>query len=288
MSKVGLGAALAACAIASVLITAVALAGVDPELGTQHGVHYTRDNTGTVNGGNPGTATAKCKNNEHVSGGGFEGVNDLGAASQTVPVDDNDGDRKPDDGWKSTVTSPDEGVAYSYAICVRSPLTYVLEDAKVKKNKARSATASCPDGKRVLGGGGSAGAGNELDSTFPVDDSDAGKATDDGWRIKTYGDKARTIKAWAICGKDKVAYKESDLEIPVAQGLGFHGQCPNDKSIVGMGAFAGGRPQDTQLNYLFSSDAATDGDAVPDDRGTSFVRNLGDTPVTYKPFGICR
>ena len=44
MSKVGLGAAIAACAIAMVLISAVALAGIETNIGTTNGVHYTLGN----------------------------------------------------------------------------------------------------------------------------------------------------------------------------------------------------------------------------------------------------
>jgi hypothetical protein len=106
------------------------------------------------------TVDATCENNEHVTGGGGfgEGPYETQRMTASVPFDGDDGDSKPDDGWRVTVenlTEFDDYEVTAFAICSKGlrGLAYEHEKGSAKPFDWDLTDVKCPDGQKVIAGG---------------------------------------------------------------------------------------------------------------------------------------
>lgn len=105
------------------------------------------------------SAKAKCPGDLHVIGGGGSIQLNNGYLLGSQPLDRNDSDSKPDDGWKVTFDNlqPEELDAAAFALCAKTKPTYRQStSAPIPVGQQGSANASCPvtGKKKYLVGGG--------------------------------------------------------------------------------------------------------------------------------------
>ena len=162
-------------------------------------------------------ATAKCKAEEAVVGGGGRSSGfyaDETYIATSAPVDGPDGDRVPDDGWRAGAQQRRgrgrRATALDVYADLRPPRTtraifeYVRETRKVPDGTQRARTASCGQRERA-GGGVESHSGYEhglyINSCFP---NFLGSRRQRLWvgtvdNYDTPDDKARKITTTAIC-----------------------------------------------------------------------------------------
>ncbi len=150
------------------------------------------------------TARARCPAGTKVTGGGVT-TDSSGTSKVTVaasePFDGADRGSRPDDGWlassnNGTTRSQDMAVT---AICAESGHFDYRHSARkpLPNDTEASATAGCPVGTSVTGGGvdnSGTDLGAEIESTFPDPDEDwVGRANNDSTG------QAATMQTFAIC-----------------------------------------------------------------------------------------
>jgi len=155
-----------------------------------------------------GSARAPCPASTHVWGGGQYVFSAFGDAelNASTPYDGKDLDRKPDDGWKSTVRNFNANDTLTvYAVCSHRAPHYFGRAISVGPGRdAKTARVNCRRGQLATGGGVQLHVnftdGGWLDSSAPLDDNDPNLRADDGWRT-TGGVEERTVHMTtrAIC-----------------------------------------------------------------------------------------
>jgi hypothetical protein len=273
--------------LAPLALATVALA--DTNLGSSGGVNYRSDAKAVPNGG---TAKMKvrCKGGKEISGGGFGSAVLFAHARQITPYDGKDSDKRPDDGLMVRAVG-DAGAddVSAYAICANHHPSFPRDSKKISAGKAGRATAKCPQGARVTGGGGTA-PGNVITGSHPVDLGDRDERPDDGWRVRGFAATAMKLKAIAICSPGATAYRTSSVSVGPGTSTPVSPlpECPDAKHVVGIGGAITGNQSEVRFNAARSADGG-DANAVPDDRVLVNFGNQASTPAkTATAFAICR
>ena len=282
----------AATGLVALIVPALAFA--DGNLGSIGGfTYFTSSATMFPHSGISSTAAVCLPGSGHVVGGGFDADTGSvgGLALESTPVDSpDDADHKPDDGWRAAAfdTRTVSADVATYAICSNTKVAYRSATRKVKPRKSAKLTAHCPAGTKDTSGGVRTGDFDtvQISSSYPVDDGDANKKPDDGWRVRVFNRGARaTVTAWAVCAKGtQVAYIESSV-FPLEAGTPSEvalSVVDDPLHITGGGASYPAKlsTPETRLTATVPTDAAFDvpDDAVPDDRMTLDVAN--DNPLS--------
>ncbi len=154
----------------------------------------------------PGDQVVKrvsCPSGTKVAGGGVstESQSPRVSVASTRPFDGSDANSTPDDGWLGAANNGTKsGKSMSvFATCAESGHYKYFRSARqpLPNNSAASASAGCPVGMAVTGGGvdnSGINLGAEIESTFPFPDQDwMGRANNDATG------QAETMQTFAIC-----------------------------------------------------------------------------------------
>jgi hypothetical protein len=164
------------------------------------------------------TLTARCPSDMHVTGGGaiasIDGDPHAAYVSSSYPIDGNDADTKPDDGWRAHFYGSAQPGTQVIAICAPTKQSY---PSRSKQNPEQDQTikagyfglgytVTCPETKHLLGMGAFiAGSPGEVrvHSTFMGDDASDGDSIPDdngGMSFSNGSTSDQATEGWAICG----------------------------------------------------------------------------------------
>jgi hypothetical protein len=266
-------------------LAAVAIAGTD--LGSAGGNSYRMTSTGVATGETVSLEN-DCPPAKAASGGGFQS-SALGlVATAAMPKDGPDGDKRPDDRFRSTVVGETSDSFYAHAVCTGVNVTYDAEKKTVKAGKVGRLKAACPSGKSVIGGGASAGA-NQLTSSYPFDGRDRRARPDDGWAaISQAGEKVK-LRVLAVCAGGKTVYEKETFMLPPGSSAPAIPDCPSARHVTGMGAHVTGNPAEIALRIFYHRDGDDPG-STPDDGVLANAENLpgASQAKTLTGFALCR
>ena len=140
-----------------------------------------------------------------LGGGGLIGTSES-FQSKSFPVDGADSNDKADDAWAIRVYDTVGGIGGMTlrAICDDADPAYRDETDKAAKHDSAGATANCPAGTHVAGGGAAMNGPGEkvhLAGSYPIDDGDSGSHPDDGWKASAFNGTSdqHKLTAYAIC-----------------------------------------------------------------------------------------
>lgn len=147
----------------------------------------------------------ECGDGKAIAGGGFIATSES-FLSQSYPYDGSDSNSTPDDGWAVRLYDTVGGLGGMHVdvVCQSGSVSYEDATDNAGAHGSASATANCPGGTHVSGGGGKMagpGAKVNLASSNPIDDSDANETPDDGWKAVAYNDSGNQQKltTYAVC-----------------------------------------------------------------------------------------
>ena len=212
--------------------------------------------TATIPRGGQTFKSVSCPHGTKVTGGGVatEGDSPRVGVVLSSPFDGPDANSTPDDGWQGSgnngTSSPNTLTVT--AVCAESgDYKYVHSAPKpLPDNSRASASAVCPDGTVVSGGGvenSGIGFGAEIESSFPLPDTDwVGRANNDSTG------HAETVQTFAICKVEEIRRFSGDANggtvnfrtkfedgktVKVLPGMTFTGvpiHCSNGDTIHGV------------------------------------------------------
>jgi hypothetical protein len=296
MGRLGRGfLAVALTALATGL--AVSPAAADNNLGTVAGLTYMQSNgLPSPLPTPPATLSARvsCPAGTHVVGGGATPAsaspsgNDEFWLDGIRPFDGPDADRRPDDGWLGRGfnrfgTSKNFG---SYAICFGGTVRYATGNNSAPGSRGVTASARCPSGTHVAGGGGAlSGFAQQgyLNASYPFDDGDPGTVADDGWRARAFNRSGarKRLNVYATC----VGFSPQHGSVP-ATGADFLGTYACAGTTHGMegGISPSGAPRNAFLTTLYPYASSTN----PPDAGLVLgVHALGGS-MGFLLFNVCK
>ena len=142
--------------------------------------------------------------------------------------------------------------AYTVLICdedAESPFDYLTQVAgpvQVPDGKQKGGRILCGSGPAVGGGGSSSGFfGDEtyLATSAPIDDGDANRKRDDGWRVVLNNDEggaaSNTVTPFVICDDihPSSTYRTvtASAKVPDGKQRSTSAECPGDTELVGGG-----------------------------------------------------
>lgn len=249
------------------------------------------DNSATGTGVTAGTA--KCPDShKHPVGGGvqIEGVDP--ELDLEVHATGPDGQK-----WRAAGNN-DAGVTATmtiYVICSKGDMVTKTKTRTIGPDNTGSATAQCPAGTRVTGGGAEIVGGNhsdEVTSTEPVDGSDANNKRDDAWFGSAgngSGGSAVTLRVTAICASTGT-YKtiaSPPMQIPHDSQATTSAMCPANTLLTGGGTDIDGQSSDLELADGYPIDGP-DLDVVTDDGWTSTANNEKQQVHFMQVFAVCK
>jgi hypothetical protein len=290
---------------ATLLISTVAHAGgseppdpnlYDTQYGTVAGIRYSSDSEpykGTTGGSAHVDAGCGSPAYRLIGGGAVAGG---GAAhawqSFNVPIDYTDADIEPDDGFRGVGYGPRGSTYRVFAICMSdAQLDYRRVVLPSQPGGARSGTLDCVGaGWHVVSGSGAIStAASWLTSSFPIDDEDAGKVRDDGWRITAYDtvNGLGGFKIVGICAKNLPRHYIKGGPSTVAAGAITKRKvsCGSDH-VVGGGVKVSGSAANARLVVSAPYDG-NDADKIPDDGWRTKVYNRAGAAKQVTSFAIC-
>lgn len=277
------GRAAISCALAGVgaLALGASSAAADTSLGTVGGLTYIFAESSLAPAQSSRGGSVSCPSGTKVVGGGAE----IGGAVAESRLTGTEPDYRHLEGgppyWGAGIwneSGPSKTIDV-IAVCRKRKPVYRSNTAKVRVGHARTVAARCPDGTHVSAGGGyttgTPGApgspeGSYLNSSFPFDGPDAGKAPDDGWKVRIYNisDAPRlVIHASAICVTERPRYVTAD---PVAMPPGYEllstaAACPDSRHISAGGLRLAGAPAAKAHPVTIMPADLGDADSIPDD-----------------------
>jgi hypothetical protein len=280
-------------ALATVVALVVATPGVagNEEAG---GYHY-------ASAVDPGTGRFKvavdCPPHTHLvaPAGKTNGTYGETALTSIYPKDDGDADKKPDD---IAAAQADDFVAPQRtlkvrATCARGKFKYVDWTIVTPSEGYNFASAICPAGTQVTGGGvrPRGGFGTQYPvSTRPIDLGDADNDPDNGWLATVYNasQTSRRSTIYAICGKGSYSYAFPQNS-PAAAGAQQTVQtpCPADTITIGGGTDTSGPPSTVHINTSASLNEVASPDPAPDDAWSSTVDNSDTSEHPVSTYAIC-
>jgi hypothetical protein len=295
-----------AVAVAGTLALGASPAGADTNLGTVGGLTYIFAEQGPITAPGYGGGVAHCPAGTKVVGGGAEIGGNVAESRLTDTKPYRDAESK-SAGWGAG-TWNDSGGSKSIgviAVCRQHKPAYRSNTAKVSVGHARTVGARCPRGTHVSGGGvvttGTPAApatpdGSYVNSSFPFDGRDAGKAPDDGWRARAYNISnapRAQINVFAVCVTERPRYVTAG---PVAMipGTPSHflisnaAACPGSRHISAGGIRLAGAPAANVRPATIMPFDLGDADAIPDDALRAKAQVLhGSTAASALMTAIC-
>ena len=239
-------------------------------------------------------ATASCPGNTHAAGGAFVVFDpestDVYTWNSSIPIDDGDADKQPDDGWrvKGSDTPGRAGVAAT-AMCAHENLRYRSKQLPTEIGFS-NVRIGCGDDWHVTGGGVSVPAGNNPTSSYPYDSVDRGKRPDDGWAADLYVD-GLDVEAdlYAICTRDPLEYHRAREPLSPGSGSKLDANCSSKGHLLGAGARLVATPETTMITRTGAEDDPDDPGQAPDDGASAFgIRSAGSTGEgQLNTFAIC-
>ena len=215
------------------------------------------------------------------------------ALTSIYPKDDGDADKRPDD---VAAAQADDFVAPTRtlqvrATCAPGKFKYVEWTITTPSETHNFASAICPAGTQVTGGGvrTHGGFGTQYPTqTVPIDFGDADNDRDDGWLATVYNpsQKSRKSTIYAICGKDTYSYAIPQIlnAAPGAQKV-VDTPCPSGTVTIGGGTDTSGPPSTVHINTTISFNSG--GDPAPDDGWSSTVDNSDTSQQAVSTHAIC-
>ncbi len=162
---------------------------------------------------------------------------------------------------------------------------------KLPAGKIVGATAHCPDGSSVVGGGlliQGANTATGIHSSYPVDDGDRGHKPDDGWRgvanSRSAGDKKLMVDA--VCSsRGHFSYELGLAGAPDGDQGGGYALCDPGDQVAGGGVelSKGNASLAVAASYPLDIDVNT----VPDDGWYGIASNESGSPQTVTTYAIC-
>lgn len=269
-------------------------------------IKYVRSKAKTVEVGRFASARVDCPKRTKVISGGVEmsSADPQGSALVTsVPFDDRDRGKKPDDGWYVVVSN--QSIASktfrAHAVCVRgSKIFYGSTSVDVANGDDANLGIGCPDSNldSIVGGGGRISAplhpSHALAATGPTDDfllGDPDSDPDDFWRVmvdNTSGSPLR-LTVHSICERDH-AYEYKQFTINnVAGGVGGSTGCDTGEPLVGGGGELSSDPgPGVTVQQSRPSDSVFAPNGVPDNAWFYGMRNDSGSPFNLTITSICR
>lgn len=202
---------------------------------------------------------------------------DLDAPLESPP------NNRPDDWWDSTVKSVVGRDLTGYAICTKRATRYVQVTADDDTSGDRVATAHCPDGFSLIGGGGFiASTDSYLNSGFPV------RGT--SWRVRVHDTTGGLggLEAYAVCRQlgDVFVNTGVNAEIQAGTAEAAVARCPNAWHVIGGGGRLTGPIGEAHLAASLPVDGP-DADNVPDDRWRVVGYNGAGNLKKLNAYAIC-
>jgi hypothetical protein len=237
---------------------------------------YVASKTKTVMPGKVGKARVKCPDGTVAIGGGVQipDSNTATGVTGSYPLDDSDRNRRPEDGWRGTISSRSAGPKHMrvHAVCSRTgTYRYLSSVAPVQPNGSTAQTPKCPGNNGLTGGGVKTPPGHPeiyVEASTPFDAEVAGDADDnpdDSWNalVQNHSDDGITSTTYLICARSGFnAYRFAAGEIEVnggSQGK-LKATCPGASHVVS----GGGElfiPAGTEMAGTFPIDTSHDGRA---------------------------
>ena len=188
-----------------------------------------------------------------------------------------------DDWWDTTVSSVVGRTLTGYAICTKTTLTYVSRTIPDGASSARTGSAACPAGKRLVGGGGFiATTGSWINSSYP--------ARNNTWKVRIHdvvnglGGMAASATCRGKGGIDKVTKTRSG--IAAADSGGATALCPGKKHVIGGGGKLSGPIGEAHLTASRPVDGA-DSDSTPDDGWKVTGYNVSGASKRLTAYALC-
>jgi hypothetical protein len=259
-------------------------------LGKAGGLKYVRgETTVAAASGTKTTATTKagCGRRWRTGSVGAAITGDAGvsALSQLKP------DTRATYGGGFHAAQPDQTL-YAYAVCTKSD--GISSNAQVQQfapaPAALGVTSNCTEG-HVIGGGAIATAPLDesfVNTTMPVDGTDADEIPDDGWRAfqQLLDGTGVNGVVYDICRKGPAPrYRSASEEVDAFAPLTLKARC-NGGHVIGGGVFVSGPADDAHVVASVPYDSA-DPDLVPDDAWFATVANRSPAPLQATVHAIC-
>jgi hypothetical protein len=291
--------------IAALLASTPAIAGgpVDPNggevnLGTAGGLKYVSESHDVGSGGThtPPYDATDIACGPHVdspwhvvSGGGSVKA----PASQTLlavlrPMDldasfESPDNAAPDDWWETVVKSVVGHRLTGFAICSKKSSHYVRHQTPSSTTAARTDTASCPTGEKIVGGGTFIATSDSfINSSYPIQG---------GWRSRvndTVGG-AGGMESYAICrpNVDSTIVATEHANLAPGSAASVAATCSSSRHVIGGGGKLSGPIAEAWLSASRPIDNATDANSVPDDGWRVTGYNASGTVKSLWAIAVC-
>ena len=235
---------------------------------------------------------AKCPKGTKVTGGGIAiiGGNTATAVRSSAPLDDGDGDEKPDDGWIGQALSRSAGdkSIVVVAICSSSGrFSYVVEEGLMGPGRSSDSFVACPTGEPLAGGGAEfftikdpMNEGLTAASLLPSE----GGFSASGNNLT--GDLA-FFRVTAICANSGAyEYFPAEETAPDGANFGVASACPNGTKVTSGGVHPDSASTSVEVARVMPFQ---DGGRQPDDgwQGTINNNNTGGE-VDFSTWAVCR
>lgn len=198
-------------------------------------------------------------------------------------------------GWVAEAwqTSAKSTTLRTYGVCLETSLLTVDTGSIFSAPGGTvTATASCPEGSIVVGGGGRP-IGDTSDWTMNtshnVDGPDADPVPNDGWRAYyhyTGSDGDLLVDAVCVGSVGEPAYRSTSTSVLPRSTKTVKSSCGAGEHVLGGGAYINGSAASARVagsRPFDSGDAGT----VPDDGWLVTYRNTSDSPLTAEARSIC-
>lgn len=270
----------------------------------------------TVEPGKVGDATVQCPAGKRVVGGGVGQTGPtatlrFGVVQASGPVDETGQTKNTDSGdiargWSASVFNRAGGMQREYrvyAICSStSDATIEATRLSLADNVTGQATATCPAGRRALGGGvgltdGTSPVFGTVQSTGPQDETGQAKSTESGdtarsWYALVYNyNGAHEYRVFALCSADSDATIEAKaFSVDSGQAGDAIAQCSPGKRALDGGVIAVDGPgylasvqQSGPVDETGQTASTTSGDVAR----SWFVSLYAASKVGFRVFAIC-
>jgi hypothetical protein len=232
--------------------------------------------------------SAKCPDGTSVLGGGETSDGAYGdiTLGESHPLDDNDANGEPGDGWRLALVNNDasEHKVAITAVCAPTQVRYVSKPFTIGQNSQSHGQSKCPKGTHVYSGGWFVGYVLATSSSFPIDAQDSDSVRDDGWSVIVDNPFAAQAdaKVWAVCGGRFPAYEAQSIGAGPHQDTGLHVDCAANRF-----AYGGGEANSGALGKVGVSDLGPFGAAAPSDGWHASVDDLSSSALIFEAFAIC-
>jgi hypothetical protein len=244
-----------------------------------------------------GTATAACRPDTHVLGGGQYVQAGLRNATvhSSAPFDGPDADTVPDDGWQSRVDSFNgaQNSVTEYAICSTRRPKYRKQSYNVGQGLYYAGfRAKCPPRETALGGGLDVSPGyNSALVLTSVPDPPAPTGSWSGYEVVGWKSSVpgQRLTGWVICGGAEVSYLTTRGQVANNGSGRASAACPAATRLIGGGVLSPiGKfsSEDIRPTSFYPVDGR-DGDLMPDNRWSIESDDWGMTGGTIEATAVC-